>query len=232
MELTGERDTDLEMMKKLDDRSLLNLCSVYNKYIHSLCSNEDFWRNRFIKVFGAVASEYKPVDRKWKRHYLTIIMYLDELLQPDSDIAGDPFEFFGSFVQGHIGEDDFYKEVTESIGTLHEMYQVGYWLLNLGNNIKIEYQVDRYDEIDPIIREYTSDTHFTPAQIVKIISDFYNEPVSAEELLQQQAADNPHADGLTAEDANAGLIKRKNLVNMFFESLEGSDGVYYIIFGS
>ena len=231
--LTGVKDADLEILKNLDDRSLLNVCLISNRYINSLCSNQDFWRNRFVQYFGQEASTYKPQDRTWKRHYLTVIMYLDELLQPDSDIAGNPFEFFRSFVQGRIGYGDFYQEVNQSIGTLHEQYQVGYWLLNLGNKISIDFQVDRYEEVISIVREYTSDTHFTPADIVKIISDFYEEPVTAEELLDHQGQDNPNADGLTVEDANNGLIQRKNLVNMFFEGLSPlANGNYYIDFGS
>lgn len=230
--LTGHKDSDIIILSKLDDRSLLNLCLVRNRYINTLCNNEDFWRNRFVKVFGLEASKYKPEDRTWKKHYLTVIMHLDELLLSDGDIAGDPFKFFSNFVQGEINSDNFYNEVNKSISTLPKIYQTGYWLLNLGNEIKIAYQIDRYDELPPIVREYSADTYFTPAKIVKIISDFYNETITAEELLEQQQVDNPYAAGLTVIDAKNNLIQRKHLVGMFFEGLDPYDGVYHVIFGS
>lgn len=232
MVLTGNKDADLEIMKNLDDRSLLNLCLVYNRYVNELCSNNDFWRNRFIEIFGSKAANYKPVNRTWKQHYLTVIMYLDELTQPDGEFGGDPFMFFSDFTLGEIGSGNFYEKITESIANLDERYRIGYWLLNLGDSITISYPVDRYEDIEPIVKEYKSCNHFTPAQVVKIISDFYEEPITAEELLEQQEVDNPHAIGLTVDDANRGLIKRKDLVNMFFEGLDEMDGMYIIMFGS
>ena len=46
--LTGQRDTDLLILDKLDDKDLLNVCLV-NKEARKLCSYEPFWINRFIK---------------------------------------------------------------------------------------------------------------------------------------------------------------------------------------
>jgi len=76
MALTGLKDLDLTIMMELNDRDLLSLCST-NKEIYNLCNNETFWRNRFIKRFGDAAAKYKPVDRKWKNHYMKVVIDLD-----------------------------------------------------------------------------------------------------------------------------------------------------------
>ena len=236
--VTGSRDTDLEILTYLDDRSLLNLCLIKNRYILSLCSTENLWQNRFIYKFGQIAANYKPEDRSWKRHYLTVISSLDELISPDGDLSpdginpGDPFEFFGSFLQGYVGPlpSNFYEDVNASINTLPEIYRIGYWLLDLGiNKITLVYIIDRYEDLPSIRRTYTNDKNFTPADIIKLISDFYDEPVTAEELAEQQEADNPFADGLTPEDN----IQRKRLINRFFEGIDhDADNLYYVNFGS
>lgn len=76
MVLTGLKDLNLTIMMELDDRDLLSLCST-NKEIYNLCNNETFWRKRFIKRFGKTAAEYKPADRKWKNHYMKVVIDLD-----------------------------------------------------------------------------------------------------------------------------------------------------------
>lgn len=230
MTLTGVKDIDLEIMNNLDDRSLLTLCKVSNRYIHELCNNEAFWRNRFIKIFGQKAGKYKPEDRTWKRHYLTVIMYLDELNRE----LEDPFEFF-TWIDGQIGREDFYTEVNKTIKKQDEKHQIGYWLFNLGKNkITILYPIDRYEELDLTERKYTTDTYFTPAEVIKHISDFYNETITPEELIEQQEADNPYAEDFTVQDAENGVIRRKHLMNMFFEGLTGTgyEDKYMVMLGS
>ena len=239
MALTGHRDTDLEVMKRLDDRSLLNYC-IINRYAHNLCDNEDFWRDRFIQKFGPTASQYKPDDRTWKRHYLTIVSNLDELTDPDGDIGGNPFSFFGSFVGGFVGSnEDFYQVNMNAIRGLAEIYRNAFWLLDLGvgNTIKLSFPIDRFEDLPEVVRVYkasdiTDKGYFSPSDLIMIIRDFYDETVTAEELAEQQEADNPHADGLTAQDADVGFIRRKDLMNMFLEGLDEYDGSYHLYFGT
>jgi len=71
-----QKDVDLEIMKNLDDRSLLSLCLV-NKTYSNLCNNETFWYNRYVERFGVDGVKYKPVDRSWKNNYLQTIIDLD-----------------------------------------------------------------------------------------------------------------------------------------------------------
>ena len=78
--LTGNKNADLLILNNLDDRSLFNVCvsNPKDEYLKSLCGNEDFWRNRFIQIFGKKYLFYKSPDRSWKDFYLKIIYYLEK----------------------------------------------------------------------------------------------------------------------------------------------------------
>ncbi len=73
--LTGLRDTDLIIMDQLNDKDLLSYCQT-DKI--GVCKNEDFWRNRFIKVHGEAAAKFKNKDRSWKDYYLAVIYYTEK----------------------------------------------------------------------------------------------------------------------------------------------------------
>jgi len=84
MAMTGIKDLDLEILMNLPDRDLLNYCST-NKDIYNMCNNDMFWRKRFIKRFGETAL-YKPKERKWKNHYMQVVIDLDRF-------SSDPWNF-------------------------------------------------------------------------------------------------------------------------------------------
>lgn len=70
--LSGLTDADKLILKKLDDGSLFNICKV-DRHFRRVCSDQSFWRERFLNKFGPHAAEYKPKDRSWKRHYIKVI---------------------------------------------------------------------------------------------------------------------------------------------------------------
>ena len=241
--LTGNKNLDLKVLSNLDDRSLLNVC-VVNRYANQLCKDENFWRKRFVTKFGEEAAKYKPENRTWRNHYLKVISDLDQWSKP--------WEFF-NIISYHLGEHDdpkiairesyFSKISTPPIEQSYrflkptlapEEYQNAYWLLNLGNNIKIGYELDRYGELEPVIREYKIDTYFTPAKVMKLIQEFYDEPASEKEFQEHLEVDNPYAEEFTVQDARDGKIKRKYLIPLFFEGFNPPDieDVRYIRFGS
>jgi hypothetical protein len=78
--LTGTRDTNLLVLENLNDRDLLSYCQT-NRYAQNLCKNEDFWRNRFIKVYGGEAAQLKDRNRTWKDFYLLILYYTSKYTQ-------------------------------------------------------------------------------------------------------------------------------------------------------
>jgi len=72
---SGNKDVDREILSKLDDRNLLQACQV-NKYVWNQVCNEDFFRNRLLKMFP----EIKREDIKnWKEFYLQAIYYISKM---------------------------------------------------------------------------------------------------------------------------------------------------------
>lgn len=73
--LTGIKDVDYLILDKMRDKDLANFCQV-NKYAEKLCSNEIFWKNRFIQKYGEGSVKYKPKDKSWKTHYSFVHYYI------------------------------------------------------------------------------------------------------------------------------------------------------------
>ncbi len=79
--LTGIYDVDRLIVDKLDDRELLNLCSVNTVFTKKIC-NETYFRVRTENRFPETI-EYKDAfeKRSWKKHYLSVVKYIDLLRQ-------------------------------------------------------------------------------------------------------------------------------------------------------
>ena len=161
MSFTEQRDSDLLIMKKLDDISLFNFCTT-NKYTRDLCQNEDFWRGRFYEKYGEEAPKYKPKDRNWKNHYLQVFIDLDKF-------SKDPMKFLDNIYWTSKGmENSYYKEKSGKLVPLNsapEWVLNNLWLLDLGSNITIH---SRYD---PTKKDTFS--HLTPIQLLNIIGEEY-----------------------------------------------------------
>ena len=103
--LTGFRDTELMVMNELNDRDLLSYCQT-DKI--GVCKNEDFWRNRFIKVHGEEAAKFKDKDRSWKDYYLAVIYYREKYTNARAVEEAakrdymDLFLFFSQFLEYSI----------------------------------------------------------------------------------------------------------------------------------
>ena len=74
--MLGVKDVDRKILLELDDRSLLNACQTDSRYA-KLCSNDEFWRIRYIQQFGEHAAQYKPENVTWRNHYLQVIVDLE-----------------------------------------------------------------------------------------------------------------------------------------------------------
>ncbi len=115
--LTGFRDTELIVMNELNDRDLLSYCQT-DKI--GVCKNEDFWRNRFIKVHGEEAAKFKNKDRSWKDYYLAVIYYREKYTNARAVEEAakrdymDLFLFFSQFV--------IYNKMTAVIASENRKY--------------------------------------------------------------------------------------------------------------
>jgi hypothetical protein len=78
--LTGDKNTDYEVLYNLNDYDLGNMCKV-NQYTRDLCKNDTFWMNRvmkrFIPIFGNLEEikEYKEKYnfQSWRNYYIDLI---------------------------------------------------------------------------------------------------------------------------------------------------------------
>lgn len=98
---SGIIDTDLIILSELEDRDLFSFCQNFeskNKYINKLCSNENFWRNRFVKKYG---NAKKDPNRTWKRFYLKVTYYDDKF--DDKQKIGKSISVYNDFIK-HKGE--------------------------------------------------------------------------------------------------------------------------------
>ena len=67
---TGIPDLDRDIMLRIDDRELLELCNG-NKYMRNTVCNENFWRMRTKRAMGDVV---KPDGMTWKNYYLSQLL--------------------------------------------------------------------------------------------------------------------------------------------------------------
>lgn len=82
------KDVDLSILIELNDHDLLSAC-LTNKYIYSICQDDQFWRKRLIKRFGESYLKYKNLYFKessqkakeptWKDYYMQIIIDLEQI---------------------------------------------------------------------------------------------------------------------------------------------------------
>ena len=146
---SGIADVDLKILENLDDKDLFQACSV-NKELFRICNKEpSFWKGRFIKKYGLHASEYKPVDRSWKNHYMQVILYLQKY-------KSNPIKFLDNIIWRGTVENSYYFERETGnyipIDQAPEEIQTNFWLLDLGKfrllNFLYEY-FDTYSHITP-----------------------------------------------------------------------------------
>jgi hypothetical protein len=204
--LTHVKDVDLKMLMMMDDRSLLNFC-IADKYVNDLCNDEKyrFWETRFINRFGLEAAKYKPINRSWKNHYLKVISDLEIF-------SKDKWAFF-KLISWNLRDEIQYKKLLLnytyrliSISKAPEDIKNIYWLLNLGDQITLVFPA--HEDIDTIKRTYRSPTYFTPASVLKLVKDFYNEKLTQEELEEQ--IENYGLEDFSLEDV--GSVRRIDIL--------------------
>ena len=229
--LTGIKDVDFIILSELNDKDLFSLCLV-DKSINKLCKDETFWKNRFLNRFGDMAAKYKPQNRSWRNHYLKVISDLDKY-------SSDPWEFLKgiSWVIYNPPTNTNVRHIsdgTKNIKNAKEAVKNQYWLLELGKDITLEFPVDRYGELDYVKRRYTSDKEFTPAKVLQLVYDFYQEPITREELEMMQEEDIEFAEDHELEDAEKGNVKRIDFMGdlQFFEGFTKEGDVYNLSLGS
>ena len=86
---TGIKDQDIIILKLLSDKDLINVCAV-NKYLNTLCQDDNFWMNRTVDRYGEylgkgfeIKDKYISDGTSWKDYYL----WLSGLLTGNKTLA-------------------------------------------------------------------------------------------------------------------------------------------------
>jgi len=77
--LSGIRDTDKEILLRLDYESLLNACAT-DTYIRSFCTNDYFWKDKLEYDFGASESANKPTGMTYRKYFEQVYYGADPML--------------------------------------------------------------------------------------------------------------------------------------------------------
>ena len=77
--LTGNRDADLLILKRLDDKALFNFCisDPKNKYLKYICNDSNFWKNRLFSKYPDFKID-NVTNINWKKLYLQSVYYLEK----------------------------------------------------------------------------------------------------------------------------------------------------------
>lgn len=66
--LTGQKDTDFQILGRLDDKSLASVCQA-NSYARQICSDERFWLARLVDKYGKDVLKGKPLGMRYRDYY-------------------------------------------------------------------------------------------------------------------------------------------------------------------
>lgn len=231
--LTGNKDADLLILSNLEDKDLFNFC-LANQKAAVLCRDDNFWRNRFYKKYGALleeAPQLKPEDQSWKNFYMSVIIQLDSFGKNSWsfmnglrwDLNTDTYQPFTSVVKGAPQTGD--KEADPKM-----------WLLNLGETIVIELPLDRYEDMEPhklrISAKTFGEPYLNPIRVLNQVYQFYQEPINVEEFRAQIDIDNPYAEQYTEKQVKAGKVIRKDMIGeRFYEGFQYNGQIQAIVKG-
>jgi hypothetical protein len=99
---TGNKNVDMLLLNKMNDETLTNVCLV-NKYVYSLCQDDNFWFKRFLDKFQKGYDNLEEIKKwkgeaTWKEYYLWM-----------SDLLDTPYPYFVATSAFNTGRDDVLK---------------------------------------------------------------------------------------------------------------------------
>ena len=81
--ITGMKDVDREILRHVDDKELLQTCSINRRMWNEVC-DDAFLRRRLVSKYSGI-EKYKLKDETWKRFFLRFVYYTSKMR--------DEFEF-------------------------------------------------------------------------------------------------------------------------------------------
>lgn len=101
MQFTGNKDADREILSKLEDKDLLQICSV-NKYFKYIVCDDEFFKRRLMKYPDI--EKYRG-DKKWRRFFLETVYYISKLKEEFNYdyVFGNPKKQYSLFMNKNGG---------------------------------------------------------------------------------------------------------------------------------
>ena len=116
-----DKDLAHKIMMDLSNSDLVKMCAM-NKRMYNVCNNyPSFWRNKFIKDYGEHAAQYKPENRTWKNHYMTVFIDLQKY-------AKDPIDFLRNIAWKENVENSYF--IDKQNNKLTPLKDAPEWVMN------------------------------------------------------------------------------------------------------
>ena len=160
-----DKDLAHKIMMDLSNSDLVKVCAT-NKRMYDVCNNyPSFWRNKFVKDYGEHAAQYKPENRSWKNHYMTVFIDLQKY-------KNNPENFFHLiFWKDDLDNSyflDFEKKKFIPLKEAPEWVMNNLYLLNI-DEINIHFYGEMRFRGEESTREYKN---IKPIEIFKLFQTF------------------------------------------------------------
>ena len=88
MSISGIKDIDREVLKYLDDKELLEICTINRKTWNEVC-DDNFLRRRITSKYPGI-EKFKNENESWKQFFLRFIYYTSKMREKRIEyISGD-----------------------------------------------------------------------------------------------------------------------------------------------
>ena len=115
--LSGIKDVDREILKHLDDESLLKACSVNRRMWNDVC-DDAFLRRRLVGRYPGI-EKYKLENETWKRFFLRYVYYTSKMReQYEFEYSGGNFKQQYELLKSYGGGHDYLLLSAAIIGDL------------------------------------------------------------------------------------------------------------------
>lgn len=120
---SGNKNVDTKIINQLDDKELQIVCQM-NKYVNSICKDDNFWMNRFVNRFGEYLGNSQEIketylgNMTWEEYYKFIVqnlnkgnleMLLKGISAPAFDILFEIQRYNTGLLERYIEENDLSK---------------------------------------------------------------------------------------------------------------------------
>ena len=107
--MLGSKDIAREILKYVDDKRLLKICSISKKMWNEIC-NDDFLRKRLVKYPDI--EKYKQIDETWRRFFVKSTYYISKMREEfEFTYTSGDFKKQYTLIKDHKDDDLIIKAI-------------------------------------------------------------------------------------------------------------------------